>query len=673
MPGPVGFRFNADPAPGSDLYVTVESEQPEIAAWLPSDYWDPFSVKIPAGSSTSEFDLPIRNLYNLDGEGSITLSIVADEDQYLLGESISAAVEVIDDDEPITVAYDQDQDIRVSEGVGQVEVKLEITVDRKVRPGTYEIADEISEGVPFLVETFQGTAIPPGEYGHSFHIVRLPVGSFVKTSSGEYTASVNVTWDIEDDVLDEGGDEYFYVDTPIPAVPALTQPSEPKRIVIEDNDDAMVRLVSDRIEISEGESTSVWAVLDGGIVFDQPEDLGWHISSSSGSQDDYSVDSARFNFASGSEISSNQITFGALRDDLVEPAETFSITAIRGGADVGTGIEISIIDPTPPMLDSAVVDGSTLTLDFDEELNEGSVPEADAFIVKVDDDDRIVTGVSIDESAVSLTIDSAVEAGQVVIVSYSVPDENGLQGADLVPVVAIENYEANNLTLNNAPIFEISELATSVPEDTAVGSTIAESRATDDDASQSLTFALEGDAIGNFELAAEARVATITLTRQLDRESAPVHNLILRVDDGNGGTASSEISVTVQGGDVPGEVVIVPDQPLHGLPVAAYVTDEDGIVGNVGWRWSLSTDVSGTFTSIQGATSNIYVPTADDVGKYLKVSAAYDDGSGTGKIAEIVSTEPVGADIPDDITTGCRIIVDGGAGHRLHRSWLRDV
>ena len=78
-------------------------------------------------------------------------------------------------------------------------------------------------------------------------------------------------------------------------------------------------------------------------------------------------------------------------------------------------------ETTPPQLDTARVDGETLTLTYDEALDGDSVPAVDAFTVEVETVERGVDGVSVAGSVVTLTLASAVAFGDTVTVSYTAP------------------------------------------------------------------------------------------------------------------------------------------------------------------------------------------------------------------------------------------------------------
>ena len=80
-------------------------------------------------------------------------------------------------------------------------------------------------------------------------------------------------------------------------------------------------------------------------------------------------------------------------------------------------------ETTPPELSTATVDGATLTLTYDEDLDENSEPSSDAFSVTVGGTGRAVDGVSVSGSSVILTLGSAVRAADTVTLSYTVPTD----------------------------------------------------------------------------------------------------------------------------------------------------------------------------------------------------------------------------------------------------------
>ena len=80
-------------------------------------------------------------------------------------------------------------------------------------------------------------------------------------------------------------------------------------------------------------------------------------------------------------------------------------------------------ETTPPELSTATVDGATLTLTYDKDLDENSEPSPDAFSVTAGGTGRAVDGVSVSSSSVTLTLGSAVTPEDTVTVSYTVPPD----------------------------------------------------------------------------------------------------------------------------------------------------------------------------------------------------------------------------------------------------------
>ena len=84
---------------------------------------------------------------------------------------------------------------------------------------------------------------------------------------------------------------------------------------------------------------------------------------------------------------------------------------------------------------------------------------------------------------------------------------------------------------------------------------------------------------------------------------------------------------------------------------AAILNDDDETVCELGdenctvaWQWQRSDTQFGGYSDIPataGGTSNPYVPSQDDLGKWLKVKATYDVGSSTGRTAQGTAPYPV--------------------------------
>ena len=126
-------------------------------------------------------------------------------------------------------------------------------------------------------------------------------------------------------------------------------------------------------------------------------------------------------------------------DGITEPNETFSIQVVPVSAEWPATVEAGktailqavIGDTTPPALvppDAATVDGTTLTVTFDEALDPASVPPGSAFTVTVGGTAVALAStdpVAVRGRTVTLTLAAAVPPGDTVTVSYTVPTGGG--------------------------------------------------------------------------------------------------------------------------------------------------------------------------------------------------------------------------------------------------------
>ncbi len=92
-----------------------------------------------------------------------------------------------------------------------------------------------------------------------------------------------------------------------------------------------------------------------------------------------------------------------------------------------------------------------LTVIFSTDLDTSSAPSAASFAVTVDGTERAVRGVSLASRTVTLTLATAVQAGQSVQVSYSVPASNPIRDTSSGAVAAFAAQAVANGTSARAP------------------------------------------------------------------------------------------------------------------------------------------------------------------------------------------------------------------------------
>ena len=128
--------------------------------------------------------------------------------------------------------------------------------------------------------------------------------------------------------------------------------------------------------------------------------------------------------------------------------------------------------------------------------------------------------------------------------------------------------------------------------------------------------------------------------------------------EGGGKSASARTTAAVQEDD-DGRVTLSQMQPAIGDTVTATLTDPDGRITNTTWEWARSSDGESGWVDISGATRGAYTVVAADVGNYLRASANYDDGDGTGKSAEGATSMAVVEDDDGSVTLSSSQPVDG--------------
>ena len=103
-------------------------------------------------------------------------------------------------------------------------------------------------------------------------------------------------------------------------------------------------------------------------------------------------------------------------------------------------------DP-PANPEAEVIDGNTVAVNFDGDLDTDSRPATSAFTVTVNDRTRTVAAVHLpefDRDSVRLAVGGGIRHGDVVTVSYEKPAANRLQDAAGNPVAAFTDIAARN-------------------------------------------------------------------------------------------------------------------------------------------------------------------------------------------------------------------------------------
>ena len=228
--------------------------------------------------------------------------------------------------------------------------------------------------------------------------------------------------------------------------------------------------------------------------------------------------------------------------------------------------------------------------------------------------------------------------------------------------------KTSNPVSNDPPTFTTAgPVSVNINENNAVGADIGTALAATDPNDDTLTFTVEGTEAASFAIDANGQM---TATARLDHESKSSHAFTAKVSDPAGGSDTLAVNVTVQNVEEAGTAAIDTETAEVNNAITASLTDPDGSVAGESWQWQSSNSTAGPWTDISDATSAAYMPTADDVDRYLKVTASYTDGHGANTDTASATTgavqrEPNRAPSFDDATTTFSISINVREGIRV--------
>ena len=131
-----------------------------------------------------------------------------------------------------------------------------------------------------------------------------------------------------------------------------------------------------------------------------------------------------------------------------------------------------------------------------------------------------------------------------------------------------------------------------------------------------------------------------------DRGGDNEYSVTLGISAG-GHTITFDVAVTVTNKEEGGALGFSSPQPQAGADYTATLSDLDGVQSTT-WTWERSTSRNGPWGPVSRAIldsieTSVYTPDTDDVGYFLRVTAAYTDGHGPNKSRVLVSANTVKA------------------------------
>ena len=203
---------------------------------------------------------------------------------------------------------------------------------------------------------------------------------------------------------------------------------------------------------------------------------------------------------------------------------------------------------------------------------------------------------------------------------------------------------------NAEPTFSSATATRSVAENSAAGVNVGAAVTATDSNNDTLTYSLTGTDASSFNFNTSTRRIQTKSGVTYNFEGKSSYSVTVNVRDskdaaGNTDTATDDsITVTINLTNVNEDGTVTITGTLSGgSALAASVTDLDGTVSNLTWRWARGNTATGSFSNISGATAASYTLVAADVTKFLRATASYTDPQGSGKSAKRVTAVAVGA------------------------------
>ena len=321
------------------------------------------------------------------------------------------------------------------------------------------------------------------------------------------------------------------------------------------------------------------------------------------------------------------------------------VVATRDDANSAPSGEVTVTpgETTPPELSSATVDGATLTLTFDEQLDTGDAPDRSAFSVTVAGISRDVDTVAVSGSVATLTLVTAVFAGDAVTVAYTAPTDPAAARLQDLAGNAANSFSGRSVA--NATADRPNNPATGAP--TITGAALVGETLTADTSSISDADGLAGATFTYQWLADGAGISGATGSSYTPDSADEGKSIKVRVsftdDAGNEESLTSAATAAV---------AARPNSPATGAPsisgtvqvgetLAADTSDIDDADGISNDSFSYQWAAGGS--DISGATGSSYTLMSGEEGQAIQVRVSFTDDAGNVESVTSAATAEVAA------------------------------
>ena len=206
--------------------------------------------------------------------------------------------------------------------------------------------------------------------------------------------------------------------------------------------------------------------------------------------------------------------------------------------------------------------------------------------------------------------------------------------------VSANVVQAAPVPQNLQPQFPSNTAARNVVENTPADTNIGDPVTATDPNDDTLTYSLDSSTDAD-SFSIDAASGQLQTKAPLDFEDKSSYIVTVTATDPAGLYDTVTVTITVNNVDEPGTVTLSSLQPQVGFQLTATLDDPDDVSGSVTWLWAGSPNGSSSWTTISGATTDSYTPVTADVTRFLRATASYTDGEGSGKNAQAVSANMV--------------------------------
>ena len=265
----------------------------------------------------------------------------------------------------------------------------------------------------------------------------LSANRTLRIAAGERSSSGEVTIGAVDNILDVS-DKMVTVSGTAENINGVTPPSAVTLRIVDDDASPVITTTSPILVVENQKAVATLTATDA----DRPaEDLAWAITGG--------ADRNKFILTADGELD-----FTAAKDyedpDDADRDRDYEVTVqVSDGANPVEGaltVRLLDVDDSAPMLSPPTVNGTMLTLTYDEPLDRSSTPDAGDFTVTGGDQARAVSRVVVRGMAVLLTLDAGAEHGETGIqVSYT-PGTNKIRDVPGNEAVALSREPVTNET-----------------------------------------------------------------------------------------------------------------------------------------------------------------------------------------------------------------------------------